>query len=588
LTSSPGHVATILRSRLTLGAALAFVAALSFSGPAWAQGLPGGGRGLGPPGGFAPPSGGSSSKKKAKKPEEETHAASNTEAQQSLQTQEPQLPQNPNEVPKELREKIGTDDAREKEKGRGPTLQREFYGLYYREQSGGYKFQTVIPPLWMQRNLPDDRASIFGFYYNRRGKDHDADVLFPFFWKLRDENTKTTVVLPFVHREREAKKDASGQVVEPGRHDNWVVPLAFSGESDDGKGYFYVPPLLTVTQHSARGGLNVAGPMFCKWKGGPTCDRRTADQMDMGLAPFYFFGKDEKSEYEVIPPLIHYYKYSEVGDKSLNVWGPVVLEHTPDKETVDVLPFVCRSWGKNEASTTVLPLFHYSYKGDTHLLVTPLFVTAKGEDKSETVASWVYAKYRGRTELDMITPFWWQYRDPDIGLDRKLLVPFFYQNSSPRSKDTVVFPFYARFQRAGISDQTWVTPLFRHIGDVTGWETDIFPAIWFGRKNDTTHTIVAPFLWDFASPHSRITVAAPFFVRIVDDKSVLQIAGNTFYREKQVPGGTDWEFHFFPIFSYGQSPTGHWWNVLYGLAGYTRDGTTSKLRTFYIPITLSE
>jgi hypothetical protein len=55
-----------------------------------------------------------------------------------------------------------------------------------------------------------------------------------------------------------------------------------------------------------------------------------------------------------------------------------------------------------------------------------------------------------------------------------------------------------------------------------------------------------------------------------------------------VPGGSDWEFHFFPLFSYGQSPTGHWWNVLYGLAGYTREGATSKMRLVYIPIPLSK
>ncbi len=574
-------------SRSRVGAALALAAVLAGAAPAWAQGRPGS---FGPPGGgsFGPPGGGGSGKKKPKKPEEETHAASNTEAQQSLQTQEPQLPPNPNEIPKDVKDRIGTDFARDLEKGRGPTIERDFYGLYYREKSGGYRFQTIIPPLWMQRDMPEDRASIFGFYYNRRGKDHDADVAFPFFWRLRDQKTKTTVVLPFVHRETEPTLDAAGKVVEPGRHDNWVVPLAFSGESDDGHGYLHVPPLFTVTQHSARGGLNVVGPMYCKWKGGPACDRRTADVMDLGLPPFYFYGKDETSEYEAVPPLLHFFKYNEIGDKSTNLWGPVLLQHTPDKETVDVIPFVFRSWGKNEASTTVFPFFHYQYKGSSDLLITPLFVKAKGEDGSSTFASWVYARYRGRTELDMFTPLYWQYRDPDIGLDRKLFVPFFYTNSSPRSKDTVVFPFYARFQRAGISDQIWVTPLFRHTGDIQGWETDIFPLFYFGRKNENTHTVIAPFLWDFASPHSRVTVVAPLYVRIADDKSVLQVAGNTFYREKQVPGGVDWEFHFFPLFSYGESPVGHWWNVLYGLAGYTREGTMSKIRTLYIPIKLSD
>jgi hypothetical protein len=556
---------------------------LTFTGGAFGQGF--GGRGMGPPGGgFTPPGSSSQSKKKApaKKPEEETHAASNAEAQQSLQTQEPQLPQNPLDIPKDIKDRIGTDSVREPETGREAKTERDFYGLYYQEKSGGYRFRTILPPLWAERVMPNDRASIFGFYYNRRGKDHDADVLFPLFWRLRDQKTTTTVVLPFVHRKREAGPEG------PARHDNWLVPLAFEGASADGSGYFHVPPLLTFTQHTAKSGLNIAGPMYCKWKGGPACDPRTADVLDMGLPPFYFYGKSEVSEYEVIPPLLHYYRYDEVGDKSTNLWFPVLLQHTPDKEVVDVLPLFYRSWGKNEAHTTLFPFFHYGYKGNTHLTITPLFVDAKTEAGSTIFASWVYAKYRGRTELDMFTPLYWQYRDPDIGLDRKIAVPFFYQSTSPRSKDTVVFPFYARFQRAGISDQIWVTPLFRHVGDVTGWETDIFPLFYFGRSHETTHTIIAPLFWDFASPHSRTTIAAPLFFRFADDKSVTQVALNTFYREKKVAGGTDWEFHFFPLFAYGQSPVGHWWNVLYGLAGYTREGSMSKVRALYIPIQLSE
>jgi hypothetical protein len=133
-----------------------------------------------------------------------------------------------------------------------------------------------------------------------------------------------------------------------------------------------------------------------------------------------------------------------------------------------------------------------------------------------------------------------------------------------------------------------VTPLFRHVGDVTGWETDIFPLFWMGRKEQSSHLVIAPVLWDFASPHQRITVAAPFFFRWMDDSTITQVAFNTYYREKKVPGGTDWEFHFFPLFTYGQSPTGHWWNVLYGLAGYTQEGTMSKVRALYIPIKLSD
>ncbi len=552
------------------------LAALSLATPAAAQV-----GGLGP-GGFSPPTPSQGKgKKPPKKPEEETHAASNAESVQAVQTQEPSLPQNPTEVPPEIKERIGTDFDKENEPGKSPKLERDWYGLYYQERSGGYRFRTAFP-FWAERTLPGDRASIFGLYYNRRSKDHDADVLFPLFWKTRDFDMYTTGAFPFVHRE------SKGTPTSPARHDNWLFPLFFEGGSADGSGYFHAPLLLTFTKHSARDGLDVVGPMYCKWRGGPDCDPRTTDAVDMGLPPFYFYGRDEASEYEVIPPLLHVYRYTELGDKSLNIWGPVVTQHSPDSDTLDVFPFFWRTTGKDEASTTVFPLFHYSYKGLNRTLVTPLFVAHKDEDGSKLVASWLYARYRGRTELDMWTPLYWQYRDPDIGLDRKLFFPFFYKNDSPRSHDLVVMPFYAHLQRVGVSDTTWVTPLFRHVHDITGWETDLFPLFLFGRSNQSSHTIVAPFLWDFATPHSRFTLALPFYFRMSDDTSVTQVAFNTYYHEKQVAGGTDWEFHFFPLFSYGQSPTGHFWNVLYGLTGYSREGTSSRMKVLYIPFKLSD
>lgn len=563
-------------SRIAVTAAL-----IALPRVAEAQGF--GGPGGFSPGGFGGPAPGQSGgKKKQKKPEEETHAASTADGQQAIQTQEPTLPQNPLELPKGAKDRIGTDFSRDPELGKGDAFERKFWGLYYEEKSNKYRFRTVFPPLWAERTMPGDRASLFGFYYNRRSVKHDADVVFPFFWRLREDTTRTTIVFPFLHREREATKEL------PARHDNWLFPFFFEGKSADGSGYFHVPPLLTFTQHSARGGLDIIGPMFCRWKGGPNCDRRTADTMDMGLAPFYFYGKDENSEYEVIPPLIHYYKYNEVGDVSTTLWGPVYTQRSPEKDVTRVFPLFYRTSGKNEASTTFFPLFHYSYKGIESLIVTPFFVKSTGDKGEQAFASVVYARYRGRTELDMVTPFYWAYRDPDIGLDRKLIFPFYYQNESPRSSDRVVFPFYAHFKRHGLSETTWVTPLFRHVTDTTGWETDIFPIFYMGRKYESNHLVVAPILWDFATPHSRTTIVPPLYFRFADERSLTQVALNTLYREKKVQGGTEWEFHLLPLFSYGQSPTGHFWNVLFGLAGYTREGTATKARALYIPIKLSD
>lgn len=537
---------------------------------------------FGGPGG-AP--GGAGQKKKAAAPADpnapEMHAASGSE-QSSLPKTELTLPEDPNEIPDPVKKTIGPDTAPDEyAQGTAPKTEVDFYGLYYSEKSGKYRFRTAFP-LWFERTQPHDRASLFGLYYNRRSVDHDADVAFPLYWHFRDLNTYSTVAGPFFHQE------SAGSKTEPPTHANWLPPLFFEGKTKDGGGYFHIPALLTYTEHSDRDGLDIVGPMFCKWKGGPACDVRTSDSIDLGLAPFYFYGRDHASEYEVVPPLLHYYHYSDIGDSETNLWGPLLWQKDRKGGVFNIMPLFWHNWGKNEDHLTLFPFFHYGYEGNSHLLITPLFVEARGQQGEKTFATWGYARYRGRTELDMVTPLFWWYRDPDLGLDTKMFLPFFYQSNSPRNHDLVLFPFYASFNKPGVSHTTWVTPLFTHQTSAEGWFTNLYPIFFMGRDNRSTHLVAAPILWDFATPKSRTTVVFPVMFRFADQQTVSQLTLNTYYHETKVHGGTEWEFHFFPLFSYGESPSGHWWNVLYGLAGYTRDGTLSKMRALYIPIKLSE
>lgn len=517
----------------------------------------------------------------------ETHAATGGE-QNNAPKVETQLPENPLEVPEDVKKQIGTDRTPDDDpQGTVVTKDVDFYGLWYAEKSGDYQFRTLFP-LWAERTQPGDRASLFGPYYQRRSVDFDADVAFPFFWHLRDKKTYTTVVGPFAHQE------SDGEDGGPPTHANWLPPLFFEGATKDGGGYLHIPPLLTFTEHSDRDGLNIVGPLYCKWKGGPACDLRTADSIALGMAPFYFYGRERGeggrpgSEYEVIPPLLHYYGYDEADDSETNLWGPFLWQRNREREVFDILPLFYRSWGKNEDHITLFPFFHYGWEGASHLLVTPLFLEAESEEGADTFVTWGYARYRGRTELDMITPLFWWYRDPDVGLDTKLLFPFYYQSSSPRVDDLMIFPFYAHFKRPGLSESLWVTPLFQHTHGVTGWSTNLYPLVYTGRTYENTHVVVAPVYWDFATPKSRATVVFPFFFRFADSDSVDQVVLNTYYGEQKVAGGTDWQFHFFPLLSFGASPSGHWWNLLYGLAGYTREGTMAKVRALYIPFKVSE
>jgi len=551
------------------------------------MGMPGGGMMPGGNMGGMPQGGGQSKKKKAAAPPgtPEMHAASGADDALNPPGSEPTLPEEPLKLTQPTFDAIGSDVQPDSEDiGRGPSTTRKFYGLYYQENSGKYQFKLVFP-LWAERQMPSrtkpnetDRASLFGgLYYNRRSAERADDIFFPLFWNLRDKlaQTRTTVVGPFVNRSA------------PGESDNWLAPLYFTGTRKTG-GYTLIPPLLTYTNHDDQGGFNLVGPLFCSWTGGSSCDTRTAQDIDFGVAPLYFYGQNVKTKYEIIPPLLHYYRYNDRDLSWTNVWGPYFRRHTQQLDMFHLLPLYYSLTGKNERHTTLLPFFHYGYKGDSWLFVNPLFMMKRGEKGESTFATYLYARHRGRTELDMITPLYWAYRDPDIGLNRKILFPFLYSSTSPRESNQAFFPFWGHFERYGVSESTWITPFFNHKHDLRGWSTNLYPVLFFGRNTLDTHLIIAPVFWDFASPKSRTTVAFPVFWRFSDEKEVTQLVGNVYYHEKKLRTGLDWEVHIFPAFSYGETPNGHWWNVLYGLAGYTRNGTATTVRTFWIPTQLSE
>jgi hypothetical protein len=546
------------------------VATLLLAAPSRAQDFGGPMPGMGGP--VSEPSG----SQPAKDPNTpQTHAASGSgEELGVLPSMEPTLPADPLATSKSVKKRIGSDAETELELGRSEQTSYSWYGPYFQEKSGQYRFRTVFP-LWAERTQPGDTASLFGpMYYRRRSKQHDADVVFPFYWDLRDGNSRTHVVGPAAWRRA------------PGETDNWLAPLVFHGTRPGGS-YLHIPPLLTFTQHKRDSGFNLVGPSYCSWKGGSSCSLRSAEDIDLGVAPFYFYGKSDASEYELIPPLLHYYRYNDIGEKSLNVWGPLVWSHNRKRSAFHVLPLFYHLWGEDEDHLTVLPFFHHGHKGKESLFVNPLYMTATGANNEKTFVTWGYARYRGRTELDMITPFYWDYRDPDIGESTKLLFPFLYASTSPRQNDFAFFPFWAHFDRFGIKETTWITPFFQHSHGLTGWETNIHPLLYLGRDQNRSHTVIAPFFWDFADPKSRATVVFPLYWRFDDGNSVSQLALNTYYHERKLRRGSDWQVHFFPAFSYGETPEGHWWKLLYGLAGYTRRGEMTKMYAGWIPFVLS-
>jgi hypothetical protein len=563
-------------------AVLAAVVVSAVASSAAAQGLGGGGAGGGPgrQAQKAPPKG------PTPEEEEEVHNA-------YVRASEPEIapPSDPLALSPELHDRIGSDYRTGPPSPEGP-LRRGFEGPVYVERRGDYRLR-LLPPFIIQqtRGLPDPSQALYGVpkaedteglyglvYYQRTSPQLDMHVVFPAFWHVRDRDNHVVVVGPIVHREA------------PGESDNWLAPLVFAGGRKDG-GYFHVPLLLTTSHWGEKGAFTLVGPYFRD---------RTGTDVDLGVAPLFFHGDNgsvdgNRRTYTLIPPLLTYHSEHEFDSSTFTVVGPVIAGSDAKRDVFDVAPLYFHIRGKPQTGgvvedhTTLLPFFHYGHDPDQSLFILPGYYR-RVTRTADTLLSLVYSNaqtHNGATSLTAIgpvVPFWWSFRDTELGIHAWALAPFYYTSDSPAGHDWLT-PLVGHFETYAQSRTTWVFPTLTFNSNTHGWENDLHPLIYVGRNDDASHTVVAPFFWDFASPTGRTTIGVPFYWRFAEgkDESVLQVAANTVYLQKRVAGGTDWQFHFAPLFSYGEDPRGYFWNILFGLAGYSHHGTQTETRVLWIP-----
>jgi hypothetical protein len=526
-------------------------------------------------------------------PQQDTKPAEDDDDHGSMLRSEPTIepPTDPLAMPAEVREQIGSDWD-----GIPPSPEGSLHSTrwfpYYEERRGDYRLR-LVPPLVLEhtRGLPDpsqarygvpqtpDTEGLYGLlYYRRRSLRLDMDVVFPALWRVRDGDSHTLVVGPLVHREA------------PFEHDNWFAPLFFEGSRKDG-GYFHAPLLLTTSHWSSEGAFTLVGPYFRS---------RTGSDIGLGVAPFYFRGDNgnldgNRRRYTFVPPLLYYHSEQELEGTATTIVGPVIKQSSRKRDVLDVAPFFFHIQGKPgdggvaEEHTTLFPFFHYGYDPDSSLFIAPGYMR-RVTRTSDTMFTPFYSRsisHGGSTSLTAIgpvVPIWWNYRDRDLGVNAWALAPFYFQSDSPAGHDWLT-PVIGRFESYGERRTWWAFPTLTLSSDRHGWEDDLHPIVYVGRSDDSSHTVVAPVFWDFASPKGRTTIGFPIYWRFAEGPrdSVVQVAANTLYTEKRVAGGTDWEFHFLPFFSYGEHPGGYFWNVLFGLAGYSRDGASTQLRALWIP-----
>ncbi len=507
-------------------------------------------------------------------------------------TSEPtaRAPSDPLAVPEAVQGRIGTDSDLTPPPAEGYTTRR-FMGLY--ESRTGDTRVRLLPPLYLEhtRGLDPatgastdrtDRESLAGLlFYQRRSPKLDADVLFPLAWRVRDRENHVFALGPIAHREA------------PGEHDNWLAPIVFEGKRKTG-GYFHSPVLLTTSHWDDKGAFTLAGPYFRD---------RTGSDVDWGVAPFVFHGDngdvDARKTYTLIPPLLYFNRKRELSQESLTVVGPVISTESPKRSVFDVAPLLFYIKGKpetggvKETHLTLFPLFHYGESPEQKLLVLPGYLR-RVTRTADTMLTPFYSHAttrNGATSLHVagpILPVFYRKTDTDIGFKSLGIFPFYYGSNSPTG-EALWTPLFARFESYNVARTYWAFPNIVYSRDTKGWETDIHPLVYVGRSGQDSHTVLAPVFWDFASPKSRTTIGFPLYWRFADNEAgtTLQVAGNTLYRERRrAGGGKDWEFHVLPLLSFGETPTGHWWNVLFGLAGYDHDEGVSKIKAFWLPITV--
>jgi len=505
------------------------------------------------------------------------------------------MPQDPLAVPEALQARIGTDFDGDPPSPEGK-LQRSFFPsplIWYQERKGDYRLR-LTPPLYLEhtRGLDPatgrstdktDRESLAALlFYQRRSPNIDADILFPAFWRVRERKNHVLVLGPLAHREA------------PHEHDNWIAPILFEGKRKDG-GYFHSLPLLTTSHWGEKSAFTLVGPYFRD---------RTLRDVDWGVFPFVFHGDNgdldgARKKYTLIPPALYFHRDRELDESSLTVVGPVISETNAKRSIFDIAPLFFSIKGRPEASGvreahyTLFPLFHYGRSPERNMFIVPGYLR-RVTPTADTMITPFFSHATTRNNATSLTiagpllPVYYRSTDTDVGYKALGIFPFYYGSSSPKGR-SLLTPLFGRVENYNVSRTYWIFPNITYTRDVGGWETDIHPIVYLGRDKDSSHTVLAPFFWDFASNKGRTTIGFPLYWRFADsqDGTVTQVAANTLYRERRVPGGTDWQFHLLPLFSYGQSPTGHWWNLLFGLAGYDTDAGTSKIKAFWLPITVS-
>ncbi len=251
-----------------------------------------------------------------------------------------------------------------------------------------------------------------------------------------------------------------------------VAPFVFAG-SNLHRSYTLIPPLLTYHRYNRDEdkSLTVVGPFWTT---------SSPDSFSVNLAPVFFHHHDATSSRTTLAPLLHIdsgpdrrtlitplFYYGRRGDSSTFVswlyqnhrgatnWDAVApfffssREPSTGAHTEAFFPLFYHRATLNSNTWWVAPTVHYEREGrDWFFNVYPLVFTGRSGPRTHTVLGPLYARFTNEethSDLMMVTPLFWRYRDPE--------------------SQTIVLPpvLFMESQRQGVRSYEWhVLPLFSY------------------------------------------------------------------------------------------------------------------------------
>ena len=233
-----------------------------------------------------------------------------------------------------------------------------------------------------------------------------------------------------------------------------------------------------------------------------------------------------------------------------------------------------------EEHTTLFPLFHYGRDPDSSLFVLPGYYRRVTHDGRHAPVAVLLARARRATARRRSRPPARSCRSGGTtATATSACTPGRSRRSSTRPTarpdTTGSTPLAGRFETYGAVAHVWVFPtLTLNTNDRTAGRTT-FTRSSTSAAATTRRTRSSRRSSGTSRPDGPHDHRLPRLLALRRRAGRLGHAGrrqHALHAEAR-RGGHDWQFHLVPLFSYGEDPHGYFWNVLFGLAGYSHDGT---------------